>query len=170
MHVRSLIASCALLGVGAISLAAQGGVEEIYGTWRIQRVLPTPHVGCWDVKRGETLVGTTLSYAPHRMRWHGGWFPVTEILSREVTAEEFRRENSADGSTLKLSDVGVRRDSVTEFDLQHDDADITGATTEVPGDTILVTGRNTIVVSACGVYFEAVRVGSKTQAGRAAGR
>jgi hypothetical protein len=35
--------------------------------------------------------------------------------------------------------------------------DITGATTEVPGDSVLLAGPNRIVVSACGVYFEATR-------------
>jgi len=44
-----------------------------------------------------------------------------------------------------------------EVDMQHEDADITGATTEVPGDSVLLAGPSRIIVSACGVFFEARR-------------
>jgi len=46
--------------------------------------------------------------------------------------------------------------------MQHEDADITGATTEVPGDSVLLAGPSRIIVSACGVFFEARRAGVTT--------
>jgi hypothetical protein len=46
---------------------------------------------------------------------------------------------------------------IREVDLQHEDADVTGATTEVPGDTVVLAGPGRIIVSACGVYYEATR-------------
>ena len=50
------------------------------------------------------------------------------------------------------------------MNLQHEDMDITGATTEVPGDSVLVAGQGRIVVSACGVYMEARRLAPRQQA------
>ena len=78
-----------------------------------------------------------------------------------MTPELFARENNGadSGATLQLSDLNITTAAgVTEVDLQHEDADITGATTEVPGDSILIAGRDRIVVSACGVYYEATRL------------
>jgi hypothetical protein len=49
--------------------------------------------------------------------------------------------------------------------MQHDDADITGSTTEVPGDSVLIVSPNHIVVSACGLYYEAAREKSGTLRG-----
>jgi hypothetical protein len=46
---------------------------------------------------------------------------------------------------------------VTEVDIQHEDSDVLPASTAVPGDSVLLAGPNRIVVSACGVYFEATR-------------
>jgi hypothetical protein len=62
---------------------------------------------------------------------------------------------------VDLAELGIRTEQVTEIDLQHEDADITGATTEVPGDTVVIAGPGRIVVSACGVFYEAVRAVGK---------
>ena len=83
--------------------------------------------------------------------------PLNDISIRTVTDDEFRKENSGGDSPASFAQLGIRARSVLEVDLQHEDADITGATTEVPGDSVLLAGPNRIVVSACGVYFEATR-------------
>ena len=67
------------------------------------------------------------------------------------------RRKFQDEYQIDLAELGIKAESVTEIDLQHEDADITGATTEVPGDTIVIAGPSRIIVSACGVYYEAVR-------------
>jgi hypothetical protein len=87
------------------------------------------------------------------MTWQGGEVAVPEALSRTISRRKFQDEYKVD-----LVDLGIHAQSVTEIDLQHEDADITGATTEVPGDTIVLAGPSRIVVSACGVFYEAVRV------------
>ena len=129
------------------------------GTWRIVRVLPTTNTQCWDRQQATPLVGSRLTYRDDAMRWRGGEVPLEGITTRAVTAAEFRKENSGAGEPASFAQLGIRARSVTEVDMQHEDADITGATTEVPGDSVLMVSPSHIVVSACGVYFEAERDG-----------
>ena len=124
----------------------------ITGSWHITKVLPTKNTACWDADRAKTLVGTTLKYAPGKLTWHGGDIAITEALTRTLSVRKFEDEYKVD-----LVELGIRAPSVQEIDLQHEDADITGATTEVPGDTVLLAGPGRIVVSACGVFYAASR-------------
>jgi hypothetical protein len=155
------------LAVGFTALALNAGVAQaqampasITGSWRITKILPTHNPACWDEDRAKSLVGSTLKYRQGAMIWQKSQVSVPEALSRILSRRKFQNEYKVD-----LVDLGIRTETVTEIDLQHEDADITGATTEVPGDTIVLAGPGRIVVSACGVFYEAVRTGS-----RAAGR
>jgi hypothetical protein len=125
---------------------------SITGSWRIVKILPTSNPQCWDADRAKSLVGTTLKYRQGSMSWQGGEVDIPEALSRELSRRKFQDEYKVD-----LADLGIHAERVTEIDLQHEDADITGATTEVPGDTIVLAGPGRIVVSACNVFYEAVR-------------
>ncbi len=102
-----------------------------------------------------------MVYQAHAMVWQGGAVPITDALSRTLTRRKFQDEYK-----VELPELGITAASVEEFDLQHEDADITGATTEVPGDTILIAAPGKIVVSACGVFYEAIRVTIKAASGR----
>lgn len=144
------LASLALFGVAAWAQAVPGAIA---GRWRIVRILPTKNPACWDASQARTLVGTILHYEPQRLTWRGGSVPITDALTRNLSSRRFQDEYKVDPSALDL-----RTPFVQEIDLQHEDADITGATTEVPGDTVLVAGPGRIVVSACGVFYSAVRV------------
>jgi len=125
----------------------------IRGEWRIVKIIPTNNVTCWDNDRAKALLNSTLRYAPGAMTWKGGEVSIPEALTRDLTADKFLEEYK-----VRFTELGIHAPSVTEIDLQHEDADITGATTEVPGDTILLAGPGRIVVSACGVFFSAVKV------------
>jgi hypothetical protein len=140
---------------------AQSAPASLLGTWRIARILPTHNSACWDETRAKSLVGTLLTYQPHALLWSGGRETVTETLTRTLTAQQFLDESADRGTQtpIALKDLGIASASVVELDLQHEDADVTGATTEVPGDTVLLAGPGRIVVSACGVYYSAVRAG-----------
>ena len=92
------------------------------------------------------------------MTWQGGQVDVPEALTRTLSRRKFQEEYKID-----LAELGIKAESVTEIDLQHEDADITGATTEVPGDTVVIAGASRIVVSACGVYYEALRSKAATR-------
>ncbi len=133
-------------------LPAQDMPAAIRGDWRIIKILPTKNPSCWDETRAKTLLGSTLRYEPGRMVWKNGTADISEALTRTLTPRKFQEEYK-----VGLAELGIRATLVTEIDLQHEDADITGATTEVPGDTILIAGPGRIVVSACGVFYTAVR-------------
>jgi hypothetical protein len=140
---------------------AQSMPASILGKWRIVKILPTRNPQCWDEERAKTLLETTLTYAPKIMFWQGGSEPITEALTRTLSRRKFRDEYKVD-----LPELGIAAASVEEIDLQHEDADITGASTEVPGDTILLAGPGKIVVSSCGFFYLAIRITAKPAAGR----
>jgi hypothetical protein len=163
---RSLLQSGLVLAAVCATAHAQAIPASIAGRWRIVRILPTHNVQCWDEDRAKTLLGTTLIYQAHAMVWQGGTASagtasITEALSRTISRRKFRDEYTVD-----LEELGIHAEAITEIDLQHEDADITGATTEIPGDTIVLAGPGRIVVSACGVFYSAVRVLSKPAAAR----
>ncbi|MBB5065023.1 hypothetical protein [Granulicella mallensis] len=158
--------TAACIALVATTMAATTSSEplpsQLAGTWRITRVLPTKNTACWSDEQARPLVGSTLTYRANAMRWRGGQVPLEDINTRQVTDREFRKENAG----ADFEQLGIHSPKVLEVDLQHEDADITGASTEVPGDSVLLAGPGRIVVSACGVYFEAMRGG----AGRGAAR
>ena len=155
--LRSAVVAASLPLVLAGAVSAEPLPSRLQGTWRITRVLPTTNNACWDKTQATPLVGSTLTYRDDSLRWRGGAVPLEDITTRLVTDSDFRKENGGSESPASFAQLGIHARVVLEVDLQHEDADITGATTEVPGDSVLLAGPNRIVVSACGVYFEATR-------------
>src|SRR5579875_1742574 len=167
MHIKrplncltALLATPLLL---ATTLTAESLPARLQGTWRITRVLPTSNTACWGREQAQPLVGSTLTYRDDSLRWRGGSVPLNDIVTRSVTAAQFSKENGGAEGAASFAQLGIRSSAVTEVDLQHEDMDITGATTEVPGDSVLLAGPNRIIVSACGVYFEATRAAGLTR-------
>ncbi len=151
-----------LASVG-IRLSAEPLPGPLQGAWRITRVLPTSNTACWSHDQAKPLVGSLLIYRHDALRWRGGEVPLQDITTRELTADQFSKENSGSAGAASFTQLGIHAPSVTEVDLQHEDMDITGATTEVPGDSVLLASPRRIVVSACGVFFEALRAGGITR-------
>lgn len=144
-------------------LCAQGRLPvQVAGTWRITHVLAVSHGACWTEREAGPLLGSILRYDARAMRWQGGEVALTGVVTHLVDSNDLKAESAVTGTgqAPELGALGIRSRRVLEVNLQHADADITGGTTEVPGDTVLVAGRGRIVVSACGVYLEAVRVTS----------
>ena len=139
----------------AASAASAQVPASLIGRWKVQRILPTERVGCWDADQAKTLVGSTLSYGPHMFAWRGGPVPLQGIRAvvRSMTRKAFQTEYG-----VGLEALGIKAPSATEVDLQHEDADVTGTTTEVPGDTVILAGSARIVLSVCGVFYEAVKL------------
>ena len=156
-RVERTVLSVGMLLLTAAATSAEPLPARLAGTWRIVRVLPTSNTACWGNREATPLVGSTLTYAPRAMKWRGGQVRLAGISTRTLTDEQFRKENAGQEGTATFAQLGIRSRSVLEVDMQHEDMDITGATTEVPGDSVLLAGPNRIVVSACGVYFEATR-------------
>lgn len=137
------------------------------GSWRIARILPTTNSGCWTHEQAKSLVGSTLSYSQNEMRWRSGTVRLNGIYTRELSGEQFRHENSGAERPASFEQLGIRADAVTEVDMQHPDAAVLPASTEIPGDSVLMVAPDRIVVSACGVYFEATRARSLERASAA---
>ena len=150
------------MGLGAIAAHAQSLPSQLAGSWKITRVLPTHNSACWDATQAQPLLGSTLYYSSTAMRWRGGEVPLQGITMRMLSGAQFKKENAGDSGAADFVQLGIHSGSVLEVDMQHEDADITGATTEVPGDSVLIAGPNRIVVSACGVFFEARRASITT--------
>jgi hypothetical protein len=160
---KFLMAGMIAAGAGCL-LAAKGAgnggdtlPSGLAGTWRIVRILPTTNTTCWSREQAQPLVGTKLTYRENAMRWNGGEVALEGVATRSVTAAEFSKENSGTAAPASFGQLGIKAQRVLEVDLQHEDADITTATTEVPGDSVLMAAPGRIVVSACGVYYEATR-------------
>ncbi len=153
---RSFVA-CAV-AMSAISGLAEPLPAELKGSWRITKLLPTTNTGCWTPDQAASLVGSTLVYGPKSMAWKGGTIPLLGVSTRLVDTNDIRSESGGGPKAADLAQLQIDRDSVLEVNLQHEDADITGASTEVPGDSVLMAAPKRIVGSACGVYFEATRI------------
>ncbi len=164
MHTRlqRCLAALAAPMLLATALSAESLPARLGGTWRITRVLPTTNNTCWGREQAEPLIGSTLTYRDDALRWRGGEVALEDVTTRKLTAAEFSKENSGSTTPASFVQLGIHAPSVMEVDLQHEDMDITGATTEVPGDSVLLAGPNRIVVSACGVFFEATRTAGIT--------
>jgi hypothetical protein len=59
------------------------------------------------------------------------------------------------GSQVSFRQLGMKVLETKQVSINHAPAKITGATTEIPGDDVLLKNRNAIVFSVCNVYFEA---------------
>ena len=157
-----------MLTAGLVLTAGRDGAwgqerlpQQVAGTWRITRVLPVQTgSACWTEKEAQRLVGSLLDYTQHSMRWQGGTVALNGVTTRAVSSADLAEEAPAvEGRpAVTLTKLGIHAKDVTEVNLQHEDMDITGATTEVPGDSVLVAGPGRLVVSACGVYLEARRL------------
>lgn len=158
----SIAAFFPVLPGSCVALAEQLPAS-LRGTWRIARVLPTTNSRCWSQKDGESLVGSTLTYSQSEMRWRGGVVRLMDIDTRELSGAEFSRENAGAEEPASFAQLGVSAESLTEVDMQHEDAAVLPASTEVPGDSVLMVAPDRIVVSACGVYYEATREGSRSK-------
>ncbi len=78
----------------------------------------------------------------------------------KISADEFEREFSGGGSMdsrVSFAELGIRNPVVTRISLSHPPANFTGATIEIPGNSVLIKNQNSIVFSVCNVYFEARR-------------
>lgn len=163
--IKRFLCAVALSAV-SLSLSAEPLPPGLSGNWRITRVLSSSEQACWDANKAHELIGTTLSYRSSSMRWQSVSVPLEGVLTRSVTPAQFRKENAAFGAVPQFAALGIHASRVTEVDLQHEDSDVTGTTTELPGDSVLLLSPTHIVVSACGVFYEATRAGGSSLAVR----
>jgi hypothetical protein len=154
-----------LLGVASSAPAqslppAQPAPKDIWGHWIVTRQLPASTISCWGEAEAQKLIGTELAYSAQSFRWKNIRTKNPTATTRALTAQQFYDENSGGGSNssqVTFAQLGIKSDHVLEIKISHPDAGITGATREIPGDTVLSTDKNTIIFSVCNIYFEAKR-------------
>jgi hypothetical protein len=151
----------AILALAAFGASAEPIPNILWGKWTIKRILPTTSISCWDDKQARVLIGTELEYASDFFRWKTTITKNPQVETRTIMAEEFHNENSGRGrlsSHVTFAQIGIKEPKVVQIEIKHNPAEITGGTTEIPGDLVVVKNPNTIVLSACGVFFEATRI------------
>jgi hypothetical protein len=139
---------------------AQPVPKEIWGRWIVTRQLPATTISCWGEAETKKLIGTELAYSAQSFRWKNIRTKNPTATTRTLTAQQFHDENSGGGSNssqVTFAQLGIKTDHVLEIKISHPDASITGATSEIPGDTLLSRDKNTIIFSVCNIYFEAKR-------------
>jgi hypothetical protein len=152
---------CSLILLASSVLAAQNIPQELVGTWVIQRELPTRTISCWGEKEAKPLIGSEIEYTADSFRWKHIVVKHPTVAVAIVSAEQFQRENSSpsvNGSQVSFRQLGIHPLEIKQVSVNHEPAEITGATTEIPGDVVLLKNRNAIVFSVCNVYFEAKRL------------
>jgi hypothetical protein len=141
--------------------------QEIWGKWVVIREIPTDTITCWSDAAAKKLLGTEISYSGEVFRWKEvvANRPVAE--TRIISAEQFHKDNSGQGSNssqITFGQLGIQAEQVMQISIQHPPGEITGATIEIPGDEVLVKDKDTIIFAACNVYFEAKRIQTSSSA------
>jgi len=175
--VTKLLLRCGALLCLVMTAAAQEIPKELLGKWQIVRVLPTSTGVCWGEKEAQAIVGTEIEYSPSALRWKDLITRYSGISVREISAQQFHDENSfqsRNSSQITFAQLGIEKAKTIEIGIKHPAGDVTGATTEIPGDSVLLKDQNTIVFSLCSFYFTAERVPkmnpqSESSSGRQAG-
>jgi hypothetical protein len=162
MRIASGILALALYNV--MIAQAQSIPKEIWGTWIIQRELSTKTISCWGEEDAKKIIGTQIEYSEKIFRWDKLTTSSPRTKIKIVTADQFSTENSSpssNGSQVDFHQLGLVARKAMEISIDHEPANISGATVEIPGDELLVKDANTIVFSVCNLYFEAKRVHNK---------
>lgn len=153
--------SLMILFLGLVrAVSAQTIPKELWGTWVVRREVPTKTISCWGDEESKKLISTEIEYSAQLFRWDKivTKNPTAETIT--LTAQRFHDENSgrgSDSSQVTFTQLGISEERAVQIVIRHPIAKITGATSEIPGDTVLVKDKDTIIFSVCNVYFEAKR-------------
>lgn len=150
-----------ILVAALASAAAQDIPVELRGKWTIKRELPTATISCWGEQEAKAIIGTEIQYSADSFRWKDTNIAHPAVKVTIVSAEQFHDENSgqgANGSQVSFRQLGIRAARAKLITLAHAPANVGRDTTEIPGDTVLLKDKNTIIFSVCNVYFEGKRV------------
>jgi hypothetical protein len=145
---------------------AQNIPEQIWGKWVVSRELPATTISCWGEAEAKSLLGTEIEYSREVFRWKDVVTSHPVAKTKMISAEQFHDDNSGRGSNssqVTLRQLGIEEKEAIQISIQHPPASITGGTEEIPGDEVLVKDKNTIIFSACNVYFEARRVAKQSR-------
>jgi endonuclease YncB( thermonuclease family) len=152
---------CSLILLVGSTLVAQNIPQELVGKWVVQRELPTRTISCWGDREAKAIIGTEIEYTADSFSWKHIVANHPTVAVAVINAEQFERENSSpsvNGSQISFRQLGINAPETKQVSIGHAPATISSATTEIPGDVVLLKNRNAIVFSVCNVYFEAKRL------------
>jgi hypothetical protein len=134
--------------------------RELWGKWVITKEIKTRAISCWGEQDAKRVLRTTIEYSPTAITWRKLQVKAGTVTAETVSAAKFQKENSSpsvNGSQLDFKQLQIKAESVTQVSIEHHPARITQATTEFPGDQVLIKDPDTLVFSICNLYFEAKR-------------
>jgi uncharacterized protein YecT (DUF1311 family) len=129
---------------------------ELLGTWTVVKTLPTKTISCWGESDAKGLIGTQIIYGADSFQWKDSVSKNPRVTKTVVTAKDFELNNSGGGandSSVSFKQLDIKEQRVTQFAIDHADANLTGGTTEIPGDVVLMRDPTHLVFSVCNLYF-----------------
>ena len=143
---------------------AQNIPQELVGKWIVQREIPTRTISCWGKKEAKAIIGTEIAYTTDFFRWKRLVIEHPAVEVAVVSAEQFQTDNSspsANGSQISFTQLGITIPRAKQVTIKHPPAKVTDATTEIPGDIVLLKNHDALVFSVSNIYFEAKRLAVK---------
>jgi hypothetical protein len=151
---------CLLVAAQVVPPAPHEIPLSLRGDWVITRIIPTRTISCWDQREARGLLGTRIVYSADSFEWEDHGMQHSTATIRIWAKDDFLHEYCGGGprdSCVDFGQLGIHADRATVLTIQHPAASITGATTEIPGDWVLLKNPDTIIVSVCNLYFDAHR-------------
>jgi uncharacterized protein YecT (DUF1311 family) len=133
---------------------------ELVGRWTVVKTLPTKTISCWGEEDAKRLIGTEIVYTADSFQWKDAVAKNPKTTRTIVSARNFQLNNSGGGandSNVSFKQLGIATPRATQITIDHPDADVTGGTSEIPGDVVLLRDPTHIVFSVCNLYFLAER-------------
>jgi uncharacterized protein YecT (DUF1311 family) len=134
--------------------------HELVGRWTVVRTLPTKTISCWGETEAKTVIGTEIVYTADSLQWKDSSAKNPKVTKNVISARDFALNNSGGGandSNVSFKQLGISAPRATQITIEHPDANITGGTTEIPGDVVLLRDPTHIIFSLCNLYFLAER-------------
>jgi len=122
--------------------------------------LPTTTISCWGEREAQKIMGTEIEYSAEVFRWKDVITRNPIVIPTIIGAEQFHDQNSGRGtnsSQVTFKQLGIKAAEAKRIVIQHSVGRVAEATTEIPGDDVLVKDHNTIIFSMCNLFFEAKR-------------
>lgn len=132
------------------SVLATSMPRELWGVWTVTRALPGEGFTPCNEGFQNAMLGTQIEYSPDLFRWKDTTVKQPRVKEELVSTQALSNEYRTD-----IAQLGFSSSTVTLVTIAHPDANLTGATIEIPGDTVLLKAPGTIVFTVCGDWFEA---------------
>ena len=141
----------------AAAVAATGTMPaELLGSWTVVKTLPTKTISCWGEADAQAVIGTQVIYGADSFQWKDSVAKNPRVTKTVITAKDFELNNSGGGandSSVSFKQLGIKEQRATQFSIDHADANLTGGTSEIPGDVVLLRDPTHLVFSVCNLYF-----------------